>query len=77
MWPPPLWAGWWKRVCLYLPGTPAENISPRCRLCAAAITGCLRRALFSLGTACVICGGDTAFLLLLTTPAPFSLLHFF
>ena len=33
--------------------------------------------LFSLGTACVICGGDTAFSPSPDHPAPFSPLHFF
>ena len=55
-----------------------RRIFPRAAaLGAAAITGCLRRALFSLGTACVICGWDTASSPSPDHPAPFSPLHFF
>ena len=70
----------WMVETSFVSTSPAllRRIFPRAAaLGAAAITGCLRRALFSLGTACVICGGDTAFSPSPDHPAPFSPLHFF
>lgn len=70
----------WMVETSFVSTSPAllRRIFPRAAaLGAAAITGCLRRALFSLGTACVICGWDTASSPSPDHPAPFSPLHFF